>query len=65
MDTIPKRLKKEPLIEALWQVLFEPKDGISISDSLCSIRDVVFSISPLRDLRGGGMPLPWVETHGY
>lgn len=34
MNQIPKRLKKEPLIEAIWQVQFEPKPGLPAGDLL-------------------------------
>ncbi len=34
MNQIPKRLKKEPLIEAIWQVQFEPKEGLPVGDLL-------------------------------
>lgn len=37
MNQIPKRLKKEPLIEAIWQVQFEPKEGLPIGDLLPGI----------------------------
>jgi uncharacterized protein (TIGR04255 family) len=34
MNQIPKRLKKEPLIEAIWQAQFEPKEGLPVGDLL-------------------------------
>jgi uncharacterized protein (TIGR04255 family) len=34
METIPKRLKKEPLIEAMWQVQFEPVNNQPVGDLL-------------------------------
>ncbi len=34
MNQIPKRLNKEPLIEAIWQAQFEPKDGLPVGDLL-------------------------------
>ena len=34
MNRIPTRLNKEPLIEAIWQVQFEPKDGLPVGDLL-------------------------------
>lgn len=37
MNKIPKRLKKEPLIEAIWQVQFEPAAGTPIGDLLPGI----------------------------
>lgn len=37
MNQIPKRLKKEPLIEAIWQVQFEPKEGLPVGDLLPGI----------------------------
>lgn len=37
MNMIPKRLKKEPLIEAIWQVQFEPATGAPIGDLLPGI----------------------------
>ncbi len=37
MNQIPKRLNKEPLIEAIWQVQFEPKDGLPVGDLLPGI----------------------------
>lgn len=37
MNPIPTRLNKEPLIEAIWQVQFEPQDGLSIGDLLPGI----------------------------
>ena len=37
MNPIPKRLKKEPLIEAIWQAQFEPKDGLPVGDLLLGI----------------------------
>lgn len=37
MNPIPKRLKKEPLIEAIWQVQFEPRDGLPVGDLLPGI----------------------------
>lgn len=37
MNQIPKRLKKEPLIEAIWQAQFEPKEGLPAGDLLPGI----------------------------
>lgn len=37
MDKIPTRLKQEPLIEAIWQVQFEPKDDLPVGDLLPGI----------------------------
>jgi uncharacterized protein (TIGR04255 family) len=37
MNQIPKRLNKEPLIEAIWQAQFEPKDGLPVGDLLPGI----------------------------
>ncbi len=37
MNQIPKRLKKEPLIEAIWQAQFEPTEGLPIGDLLPGI----------------------------
>lgn len=37
MNKIPKRLKKEPLIEAIWQVQFEPATGTAVGDLLPGI----------------------------
>ena len=37
MNQIPKRLKKEPLIEAIWQVQFDPKEGLPVGDLLLGI----------------------------
>ncbi len=37
MNTIPKRLKQEPLIEAIWQVQFEPKPAMPVGDLLPGI----------------------------
>ncbi len=37
MNPIPKRLKKEPLIEAIWQVQFEPAGDAPIGDLLPGI----------------------------
>lgn len=37
MNSIPKRLKKEPLIEAIWQVQFEPAAETPIGDLLPGI----------------------------
>jgi len=37
MNKIPKRLKKEPLIEAIWQAQFEPKEGLPVGDLLPGI----------------------------
>lgn len=37
MNQIPKRLKKEPLIEAIWQVQFEPAAGTPVGDLLPGI----------------------------
>lgn len=37
MNQIPKRLNKEPLIEAIWQVQFEPKEGLPVGDLLLGI----------------------------
>lgn len=37
MNRIPTRLKKEPLIEAIWQAHFEPKDGLPVGDLLPGI----------------------------
>lgn len=34
MNQIPKRLNKEPLIEAIWQAQFEPKEGLPVGDLL-------------------------------
>jgi uncharacterized protein (TIGR04255 family) len=34
MNPIPKRLKKEPLIEAIWQLQFEPKPELPVADLL-------------------------------
>lgn len=37
MNQIPKRLNKEPLIEAIWQAQFEPKEGLPVGDLLPGI----------------------------
>lgn len=37
MNSIPKRLKKEPLIEAIWQVQFETAEGVPVGDLLPGI----------------------------
>lgn len=37
MNPIPKRLNKEPLIEAIWQVQFEPQEGLPVGDLLPGI----------------------------
>lgn len=37
MNQIPKHLKKEPLIEAIWQAQFEPKEGLPVGDLLPGI----------------------------
>jgi uncharacterized protein (TIGR04255 family) len=37
MNPIPKRLKKEPLIEAIWQAQIEPKEGLPVGDLLPGI----------------------------
>ncbi|QJD30107.1 TIGR04255 family protein [Methylococcus geothermalis] len=37
MNQIPTRLKKEPLIEAIWQAQFEPKEGLPVGDLLPGI----------------------------
>ncbi len=37
MNKIPKRLNKEPLIEAIWQAQFEPKEGLPVGDLLPGI----------------------------
>jgi uncharacterized protein (TIGR04255 family) len=37
MNQIPKRLNKEPLIEAIWQGQFEPKEGLPVGDLLPGI----------------------------
>lgn len=37
MNRIPKRLNKEPLIEAIWQAQFEPRDGLPVGDLLPGI----------------------------
>lgn len=37
MNPIPKRLNKEPLIEAIWQAQFEPKEGLPVGDLLPGI----------------------------
>ncbi len=37
MNKIPTRLKQEPLIEAIWQAQFEPKEGLSVGDLLPGI----------------------------
>lgn len=34
MNRIPKRLNKEPLIEAIWQAQFEPREGLPVGDLL-------------------------------
>ena len=34
MNQIPKRLNKEPLIEAIWQFQFESKEGLPVGDLL-------------------------------
>ena len=34
MNPIPKRLNKEPLIEAIWQAQFEPREGLPVGDLL-------------------------------
>lgn len=34
MNMIPKRLNKEPLIEAIWQAQFEPQIGLPVGDLL-------------------------------
>jgi len=37
MNIIPKRLKKEPLIEAIWQIQFEPQADLLVGDLLPGI----------------------------
>ena len=37
MNPIPKRLNKEPVIEAIWQAQFEPKEGLPVGDLLPGI----------------------------
>ena len=37
MNQIPKRLRKEPLIEAIWQAQFEPNEGLLVGDLLPGI----------------------------
>jgi uncharacterized protein (TIGR04255 family) len=37
MTPIPKHLNKEPLIEAIWQIQFEPKEGLPVGDLLPGI----------------------------
>lgn len=37
MNQIPKRLNKEPLIEAIWQAQFVPKEGLPVGDLLPGI----------------------------
>ncbi len=37
MNQIPKRLRREPLIEAIWQVQFEPKPELPVGDLLPGI----------------------------
>lgn len=37
MNPIPARLKKDPLIEVIWQVQFEPKEGLPVGDLLPGI----------------------------
>lgn len=37
MNPIPKRPNKEPLIEAIWQAQFEPKEGLPVGDLLPGI----------------------------
>lgn len=37
MNKIPIRLNKEPLIEAIWQAQFEPKDDLPVGDLLPGI----------------------------
>lgn len=37
MNQIPKRLNKEPLIEAIWQAQFEPMEGLPVGDLLPGI----------------------------
>ena len=37
MNQIPKRLNKEPLIEAIWQTQFEPTEGSYVGDLLPGI----------------------------
>lgn len=37
MSKIPKRLNKEPLIEAIWQAQFEPREGLPVGDLLPGI----------------------------
>jgi uncharacterized protein (TIGR04255 family) len=37
MNRIPKRLNKEPLIEAIWQAQFEPREGLPVGDLLPGI----------------------------
>lgn len=37
MNQVPKRLNKEPLIEAIWQAQFEPMEGLPVGDLLPGI----------------------------
>lgn len=37
MNQTPKRLNKEPLIEAIWQAQFEPQEGLPVGDLLPGI----------------------------
>ncbi|QLH49692.1 MAG: TIGR04255 family protein [Candidatus Accumulibacter cognatus] len=48
MNRIPKRLKKEPLIEAIWQVQFESAAGVPIGDLLPGVL-----FTALRSQHGG------------
>lgn len=44
MNSIPTRLNKEPLIEAIWQAQFEPRDGLPVGDLLPGVLYSAFKV---------------------
>ena len=62
MNPIPKRLNKEPLIEAIWQAQFEPKEGLPVGDLLPGILYSALKIDypnlQLHRLPTAGIPAP-------
>lgn len=66
MNKIPTRLKKEPLIEAIWQAQFVPRDGLPIGDLLPGILYSALKVDypnlQLHRLPTADIPAPVAQT---
>ena len=65
MTSIPKRLRKEPLIEAIWQIQFEPASNQSVGDilpgALYSALQATYPKLQLQRLPTADIPAPFAQ----